>query len=75
MASLANANSPHWRFIEYDNGIGGSHAELFSWVYDSGKKLGCNARPLEEKQPVFPGDVQWDDFYKNTRKGRFDVIR
>jgi hypothetical protein len=75
MASLANANSPHYRFIEYDNGIGGSHAELFSWVYETGKKLGCDARPLEEKRPVFPGDVQWRDFYKNTQRGRFDVIR
>ncbi|MCF8059514.1 MAG: hypothetical protein K9K67_09470 [Bacteriovoracaceae bacterium] len=75
MASLAGADKPHYRFVEYDYGIGGSHKELYSWVPDNGKKLGCNARSLEEKVVLFPEDVEWKDFFKNIKRGRFDTIR
>lgn len=75
MASMAGADASHWRFIEFDNGIGGSHQEVYSWVFENGKKLGCNARALEEEAPIFPEDVSWDRFFKKPAGGRFDLMR
>ncbi len=75
MASLAGNNSPHYRFVEYDNGIGGSHQHLFSWVPDDGKKLGCNARKLEEKSVLFPNDVSWRDYDIYSKKNSLKVVR
>jgi hypothetical protein len=75
MASLAGSSAPHYRFIEYDYGIGGSHELLFSWVPQDGKYLGCDARELEEKGLLFPSDVVWKDFNPRLRRNRFDAIR
>lgn len=75
MASLDGSNKTHYRFVEYDYGIGGTHKELYSWVPETGKKLGCSSRPLEEKVSIFPQDVGWDDFYKNPTRKRLDLIR
>jgi hypothetical protein len=75
MASLAGSSSPHYKFIEYDYGIGGSHELLFAWVPQDGKKLGCNARELEEKSLLFPADVSWKDFNPRVRRDRYDTIR
>lgn len=75
MASIAGSDRPHWRFLEFDNGIGGSHKEIYSWVFENGKKLGCDARSLEEKETLFPQDISWKPFYKQLRRGRYDIIR
>ncbi len=75
MASLAGADKGHWRFIEFDNGIGGSHKELYSWVYSNGKKLGCDARKLEEKPPIFPENVPWQNFFSEPLGDRLDIVR
>ncbi len=75
MSSLGNSNKPHYRFREFDNGIGGSHKEIFAWNFSKGKTLGCNARKLEEKPPIFPIDISWDKFSGNIKRGRYDVIR
>jgi len=74
MASLAGSSEPHYRFIEYDYGIGGSHELLFSWVPEDGKSLGCDVRELEEKEVLFPSDVVWKDFNSRTKRNRFDAI-
>ncbi|CAM9901972.1 unnamed protein product, partial [Chrysoparadoxa australica] len=74
MASLRGANAAHYRFIEFDSGIGGSHRQLYSWVPETGKQLGCDARKLEEISPIFPIDVVWKDFNLQSRR-RLDIIR
>lgn len=75
MSSLASSSKPHYRFIEYDYGIGGSHDLLFSWVYSDGKKLGCDARKLEDDKLFFPEDISWKPFDAKSKRSRFDVIR
>lgn len=75
MSSLGNANKPHYRFLEFDNGIGGSHKEVYAWTFNRGKSLGCNARKYEEKPSLFPQDISWDKFSGNQKRGRFDIIR
>lgn len=76
MAGLHNSSREHYRFVEYDNGIGGSHEKLYSWVYSNGKELGCQSkRYRRQKRSVFPADVSWKSFSTDFRKTRFDVIR
>ncbi|MEC7275939.1 MAG: hypothetical protein VXV96_06430 [Bdellovibrionota bacterium] len=75
MSALNNSGKEHYHFLEFDNGIGGTHQELFSWTHRNGKHLGCNARELEEKEPIFPQDISWDKFTKKLRRGRYDIIR
>ena len=75
MSSLASGMRPHHRFIEYDGRPGGSHELIFSWIYDNGKRLACDARKLEEKEGLFPEDVTWKEFETKTRDSRYDMIR
>lgn len=56
MSGNKGNNRAHYRYIEYDSGIGGSHNKMYSWVYESGKKLSCEKRRDEH---IFPEDVTW----------------
>lgn len=70
-SGLRRATSPHYRYIEYDYGAGGTHQKLQSWVYENGKVISCaddddreaRAKWLE-KNPfrIFPNDLQWKRF-------------
>lgn len=75
MSGLYNSSRQHYRFIEYDSRIGGTHQLVFNWVFENGKKFGCDARKLEEKGTIFPEDINWKRFDENIRKNLYDVIR
>ena len=75
MSGLYNSSRQHYRFIEYDSRIGGSHQLIFNWVFENGKRFGCNARKLEEKGTIFPEDISWKRFDENIRKNLYDIIR
>ena len=62
MTSLRNANSVHYKFLEFDSRIGGSHRQIFSWIRDNGKKPSCSARKHEVKGSIFPVDISWKSF-------------
>jgi hypothetical protein len=75
MSSLANARRPHFRYIEYDLRLGGSHELLYNWVYSNGKQLSCNGRKLEEKESLFPEDISWQIFEVKEKGIRIDGVR
>tara|TARA_R110002072_G_scaffold64203_2_gene159348 strand:+ start:190920 stop:192413 length:1494 start_codon:yes stop_codon:yes gene_type:complete len=76
MTGLHNSSREHYRFVDYDNGIGGSHEKLYSWVYSNGKELGCKSKRFRnDSRSVFPSDVTWKSFSTDFRKTRFDIIR
>lgn len=58
MESLRASGGDHYRYVEYDDGIGGSHERLHNWVFFRGKTWNCEqtkARKIE----AFPKDVRW----------------
>ncbi|HAZ14292.1 MAG: hypothetical protein A2X86_18880 [Bdellovibrionales bacterium GWA2_49_15] len=68
---LKQGNEEHFRYIDYDNGDGGTHLKLHSWVNVSGKGLQCTsrseARLAEDKNKVFPDEVTWVDFARHMK--------
>lgn len=52
----------HYYYKEYDNGIGGTHQKIYSWVRSNSKRLDCSEEDLaknDQGQFIFPGDVEW----------------
>ena len=68
---LKQGNEEHYRYIDYDNGDGGTHLKLHSWVHVSGKGLQClsktQASLSEDKNKIFPDDVTWVDFARKLK--------
>jgi len=61
---ILNSNSDHsYRYKTYDFGSGGTHQRIYSWIYDSGKKILCvnddDQLSQEETRSAFPNDVRW----------------
>lgn len=56
LASLANANAPHYRYIEYDSGADTFNQKIYNWVWFNGKKLSCDNSKVKQ---VFPVDVKF----------------
>lgn len=76
MSALETANQPHYRFIQYDYGLGGTHEELYSWVFHNGKEIQCEAgAPGGEARSPFPNDVTWKGFYEVEDRNFYDIIR
>lgn len=78
-SGLQRSNNEHYQYIQYDEGRGGSHQKLYSWVYHNGKRLACfkdNSTDLRaEDKLIFPNDINWRPFSDTSRKGIFDIIR
>lgn len=70
LSGIRNSFRPHYRFIEYDESGGGSHQQVYSWVFDNGKRLSCD-RERSYQTPIFPSDITWEPFYDD----RFDKMR
>jgi hypothetical protein len=78
-SGLQRSNSEHYYYVQYDQGKGGSHQRLYSWIHHNGKRLGCfNSGEKEYRardKLVFPRDINWSPFSTDKRKGIFDIIR
>lgn len=75
-AGLRRASRDHYKYIEYDSGIGGSHQKIYSWVFDDGKKLKCPSDfKTSTNDSLFPSDIRWEPFYEKVIKGRGDYIQ
>ncbi len=68
------SNLEHYTYVQYDDNQGGSHQKLYSWIYDSGKRLSCGVKKEDDNDEIFPHDVYWQAFGSKT-KGRNDYIR
>ncbi|MBL6988562.1 MAG: hypothetical protein ISR65_02220 [Bacteriovoracaceae bacterium] len=82
MKSLKRMNHRHYRYIAYDEGIGGSHKKIYSWVHFSGKRMSCEShqRRISVMQKdhsdhlVFPLDVKWKAFYSSKFADELGII-
>ena len=63
---LSSGGKDHFRYIEYDLEEGGTNERIYSWVFDTGKRLRCSDNDLNKHQSmrVFPSDVKWKSFSK-----------
>lgn len=57
LTSLASANIPHYRYIEYDSGADTFNQKIYNWVWFSGKKLSCDNSKVNQ---IFPEDVNFN---------------
>ncbi|GAB4407267.1 MAG: hypothetical protein OHK0056_07310 [Bacteriovoracaceae bacterium] len=76
LTGLGRSDREHYRYVEYDSGIGGSHKRIYSWVFDDGKKLRCpsdfkTATPLG----YFPSDIRWNNYYKASESDENGYIQ
>ncbi len=63
LSSLKGGSSPHDYYVLYDQGHGGSHNRLYSWVESDGKKVSCKKKVIDYRnEEFFPRDVTWDSF-------------
>ena len=68
MSLMKNQTNREYRFVEYDNGRGGSHQKIFGWISDKVQNYACK---YEDKTPnqipfdVFPHDVVWENFQQD----------
>ncbi len=62
LAIKMKQGSDHFRYVAYDEGIGGSHRKIYSWVNYTGKKIKCvnknDEGPVSDM--VIPEDVRWE---------------
>lgn len=76
LTGLKRSNREHYRFIEDDIGIGGSHQKIQSWVYLDGKKLSCEETFRTASEPlIFPEDIRWSPFYNEEILRKDGYIR
>lgn len=65
MGLMKSQTNRQYRFIEYDNGRGGSHQKIFAWIYDKVQYFECKyqtQKPNQSSFEIFPQDVIWENF-------------
>jgi hypothetical protein len=72
MSVMKKRGINHYQYIQYDNGSGGTHEKIYSWVKGSGKDLSCRVDEKKDKnidedrvilsKDIFPLDVSWEFF-------------
>lgn len=65
MSLMKNQINSQYRFVEYDNRMGGSHQKIYAWLYDKVPNYACKYLPKKPNQipfEVFPQDVVWENF-------------
>lgn len=85
MAVLRKRGVDHYRYIEYDSGVGGSHEKIYSWVRNSGKDQSCRSVTKKDKiieeqivklrKEIFPLDVSWKAFEGTTKSNESLIMR
>jgi hypothetical protein len=69
MTALKGGKLEHYRYIEYDDLVEGTHEKIYSWVKYSGKELSCESRNQVSKRirQVFPTDINWRPLAKGLK--------
>jgi len=76
LTGLKRSNREHYRYIEDDIGIGGSHQKIQAWVYHDGKSLSCDDKFKKASEPLlFPDDIRWNPFYNDELLRKDGYIR
>lgn len=70
--SLAKGDHRSIRYIDYDNGPYGTHAKLYSWIWDKGKHFKCEKEQKKVmREETFPAEFKWKPFVDlNDRRFR-----
>ena len=71
MSLMKNQTKGQFRFVEYDNGKGGSHQKIYAWLYDRPHNYLCkyaSKTPIQTTFDIFPHDVAWESFYENAEQ-------
>jgi hypothetical protein len=65
LSSLKKGNYPHYFYSMYDQGHGGSHNRLYSWVKSNGKNISCKTKRIDYRnEAFFPPDINWKYFHQ-----------
>jgi hypothetical protein len=71
MYGLHKSKREHYRYIEYDYGVGSSHEKIYSWVKDYGMRPLCvekKAQAINKTlKSIFPSDVPHTWFVEDKR--------
>lgn len=59
LARLDSIERPHFRYVRYDMGSGGSNQEVFSWVKHTGKSFVCRRSKSRPMVSDFPQELRW----------------
>jgi hypothetical protein len=68
---MKDNNNKLYRFIEYDNALGGSHQSIYNWIYDRPQNYACKdkkAASQKTNQDIFPHDVEWESFKQDDER-------
>jgi hypothetical protein len=70
--SLAKGDHRSLSYYDYDNGIYGTHAKIYSWIWSKGKRFKCeNKQNKVSMKEHFPSEFHWKDFVDlNDRRYR-----
>lgn len=69
LGGLKRGNYPHFYYLLYDQGHGGSHNRIFSWVESDGKQISCKEKVVDYRnEEFFPKDVSWNYFNPDNRR-------
>ena len=65
----------YYKYISYDNGIGGSHQKIYSWVLSKGRPLACQdsldfSISNRKNSEVFPESVRWKSYNIRKKKNK-----
>lgn len=74
LTGLRNSGAPHYHYIRYDMGAGGSHEEIFSWVESTGKELSCRRGSSRRALNDFPAEERWFPLAPRSSQDLFEVI-
>lgn len=71
MALMRTTEKNHYKYLEYDNGAGGTHAMVYAWIYDDSASMNCKNKQSMGHQTMeefLPDDVSWKKFKTETEK-------
>lgn len=67
----------HWAFLEWDNGVYGTHKKLFSWVKVPARIMSCSSdsnEVLRKKWPTRPEGHTWTRRYQKANRNKKDTV-
>lgn len=77
--NLRSKNRKSFRYVDYDNGLNGTHHKLYSWIKEDGKSNSCSDKSdssYSSRFKTFPKDIKWEnrDFSGKTKSKMGDII-
>lgn len=71
MNLMKTTEKNYYKYLEYDNRKGGTHAMVYTWIYDDSGSLSCQNKQSMGRQTnaeYFPSDVTWKRFESGNKK-------